>query len=145
MKIRIAKRSDVEAIYHLVVQLAIFEKEPDAVTSTLEDYLTSFDNGLIEALVATEDSQVIGMALYYMTFSTWKGKMLYLEDFYVKEKYRSLGTGQQLFDAFINVAKAKGCSMVKWQVLDWNKAAIKFYKRNGATIEDHWYNGKVIF
>ena len=85
------------------------------------------------------------MTLYYMTYSTWKGKMLYLEDFVVKADQRNKGIGQLLFDAFIEVAKAKKCRMVKWQVLDWNEPAIRFYEKNNATIETEWWTAKIIF
>ena len=129
----------------MVVELAVYENEPQAVTSKLADYQAAYDEGLIDVTVAVVDDVVVGMTIAYMTFSTWKGKMLYLEDFYVKPEHRSLGVGQQLFDAFVAEAHEQGCSMVKWQVLDWNKEAIKFYKRNGATIETEWYNGKIIF
>ena len=145
IEIRKVQKNEISAVYDLIVELAIYEKEPDAVTAKLEDYNTSFENGLIDVYVAVANENIVGMALYYMTFSTWKGKMLYLEDFYVREEYRSKGTGQELFDAFIKEAKDQGCSMVKWQVLDWNEKAIKFYERNKATIEKQWYNGKIIF
>jgi GNAT superfamily N-acetyltransferase len=87
---------------------------------------------------------IIGMAIYYPTFSTWRGKMLYLEDFYVQPKYRSKGIGQSLFDSILHRARITNCKLMKWQVLDWNKKAIKFYKRNNAEIETEWLNGKLI-
>lgn len=145
MIVRKANRNDLDGVYQLVNELAFYEKEPDAVKSSLEDYQKAFDENLISCHVAEEEGTIIGMALYYMTFSTWKGHMLYLEDFYVKEQFRSEGVGQQLFDAYINEAKSRGCNMVKWEVIDWNEKAIKFYERNGATIEKHWWNGKIIF
>jgi len=85
------------------------------------------------------------MALYYMTYSTWKGRMLYLEDFVVQEAFRKAGIGQQLFDGFLQEANNKGCKLVKWQVLDWNVPAIKFYEKNKAIIEKEWWNGKILF
>lgn len=145
MVVRATKRADLKDIYQLVVDLAVFEKEPEAVKATLDDYETAFDEGLIDAIVAEDQGQIVGIAIYYMTFSTWRGKMLYLEDFYVDPLYRSKGVGQQIFNKYIETAKAKGCAMVKWQVLDWNAEAIKFYERNEATIEKQWYNGKIIF
>lgn len=143
--IRKATLSDIPAIYGLVVELAVFEKEPEAVTAHLADYESAYEEGLIRVHVAEDDGAVVGMTVTYMTFSTWKGKMLYLEDFYVKATHRSQGVGQRLFDAYITEAKNLGCSMVKWQVLDWNTEAIRFYERNEATIEKQWYNGKMIF
>ena len=143
--VRVATRNDLESILGLVVELAVYEKEPDAVTATMEDYQRAFDEELISAFVAAEDGVVIGMALYYMTFSTWKGHMMHLEDFYVKKEYRSSGIGQDLFDKFIAASKERKCTMVRWQVLDWNTNATKFYERNGATVEKNWWNCKIIF
>jgi len=145
MDIRAAHRADLAGIYQLVLDLATFEKEPDAVKAELADYETAYDEGLIDAIVAQDGTEIVGAALFYMTFSTWKGKMLYLEDFYVDPSYRSKGVGQKIFDRYLETAKSRGCTMVKWQVLDWNVNAINFYKKNGATIEKQWYNGKIIF
>ena len=145
VNIRSAQREDLQSIYNLVVELAIFEEEPDAVTSTLVDYEEAFDNGLIHAFVAEIANEVVGMALYYVTFSTWKGQNLYLEDFYVKESHRSFGIGQRLFDAYIKKASAMNSKMVKWQVLDWNEKAIKFYKKNNTMIEKCWFDCKIFF
>ena len=85
------------------------------------------------------------MIFYYIAYSTWRGRMLYLEDFVVAEAHRSSGLGQRLFDTFVAVAREKDCRMVKWQVLDWNVGAIRFYERQNATIETEWHNGKIIF
>ena len=144
-QIRFAQAADLEAIRGLVVELAIFEKEPDAVTATFEDYASAYKSGLISILVAEIESEIVGMALFYDTFSTWKGKMLYLEDFVVKERLRGQGIGEALFDATIAEAKTRGCALMKWQVLDWNEGAIRFYQRKGSTIEKEWWNGKIIF
>lgn len=143
--IREAKIEDLEAIYKLVEELAVYEKEPEAVTSDISDYINAFENQDIYALVAEKDEKIIGMALYYKAFSTWKGPMMYLEDFVVKSEFRGYGVGQKLFDAFIKDSKARGAVMVKWQVLDWNETAINFYKKNKAIIEYEWLNGKIIF
>jgi len=145
MEIRKANKQDVKGIYDLVKELAVYEKEPESVKTSLADYEVAFEDDLIGAHVAIVDQEIVGMALYYMTFSTWRGKMLYLEDFCVTERYRSQGLGQQLFDAYIQEAKSRGCAMVKWEVIDWNEKAIRFYERNGATIEKHWWDGKIIF
>ena len=140
--IRKAKKTDLEFVHKLVVELAIYEKEPDAVTATLDDYEQAFSEGIFEVLIAERDNQIVGIALYYMTYSTWKGKMLYLEDFVVQEKYRHLGIGQSLFDAFKKEGKKKGAVLLKWQVLDWNTVAIRFYEKNNATLETDWINCK---
>ncbi len=145
IRIRFAESADLEAIRALVVELAIFEKEPDAVLATQNDYQEAFNSGLIEVYVAETEGKIVGMSLFYDTFSTWKGKMLYLEDFVVKETYRSKGVGKLLFDKTLSYAKESGCKLMKWQVLDWNEGAVKFYEREGATIEKEWWNGKIVF
>jgi len=147
MKFNIRKGTlkDLPAVLDLVKGLAEFEKAADQVTATLNDYSEAFANGLISMHIAELENKIIGCTLFYDTFSTWRGKMLYLEDFFVLPEYRSHGIGKQLFDAFIKEAKERKCAMVKWQVLDWNSEAIKFYEREGATIEKEWWNGKIIF
>lgn len=144
MKIRKAEKKDIPSIYNLVVELAVFENEPKAVTISIKDYENNFNEGLFEAIVAEQQGHILGMALYYMTFSTWKGKMLYLEDFVVTKSSRKKGIGQLIFDAVILEAQKKKAKLLKWQVLDWNKPAIIFYKKNNALIEKEWYNGKLL-
>lgn len=143
VKIRKALHSDIPAIFALVQELAEYEKAPEAVITSVVTYLNDFEAGIFEAIVAEYQNEVIGTAIFYMTFSTWKGKMLYLEDFVVKETHRRFGAGQLLFDSFLQIAKEKGCSLVKWQVLDWNEPALKFYEKNNAIIEKEWWNGKI--
>jgi GNAT superfamily N-acetyltransferase len=135
----------LQYVHDLVRELAVYEKAEHEFIATLEDYQNDFKEGIFEVLLAEIEGEVVGMCLYYMTYSTWKGKMLYLEDFVVKQTYRQAGVGQQLFDAFIQEARAKGCRLTKWQVLDWNEPAIKFYEKNNAVIEKEWWNGKIIF
>jgi ribosomal protein S18 acetylase RimI-like enzyme len=142
--IRKANFSDLEAIRNLVVELAIYEKEPDAVTATLEDYQNNFKNNWFECHVAEKEGKVIGMILYYNTYSTWKGRMLYLEDFVVAEAYRRQGVGELLFEKLFEIAKEKEAKLIKWQVLDWNEPAIQFYKKyEGMIMEDNWNNCKI--
>lgn len=145
IQIRFAEKADLQAIRELVMELAIFEKSPESVTATDKDYEMAFDTGLISMLVAEKDNNIVGMTLYYDTFSTWRGKMLYLEDFVVKEAFRAQGIGDLLFDATVAEAKNRKCTMMKWQVLDWNSGAVKFYERKKAEIEKEWWNGKIIF
>lgn len=142
--IRKGERKDLKAIRDLVIELAIYEKEPDAVTAEMTDYLDAFNSNLIQTQVAEINNEVVGMALYYLTFSTWKGKMMYLEDLYIKEAYRCLGIGQQLFNRVKEEAKQQSCKILKWQVLDWNNPAIEFYKKNNAIIDKEWWNGKIM-
>ena len=144
MKIRPALRSDLPAIHSLVTELAIYERQPEAVTATLADYEKNFDAGVFEAIVAEIDGQgVVGMALFYISWSTWKGRMLFLEDFVVTESARRTGAGQLLFEAYLAEARARDCRVAKWQVLEWNEPAIRFYQKNGAIIETDWWNGKL--
>ena len=145
IKIRPATEADLPAIHALVYELAVYEKEPEAVETTPAEYLEDFRNGLFESIVAEIDGQVAGMVLFFMAYSTWRGKMLYLDDFVVHEKYRRYGIGQQLFDAYIAESRRRGCRLVKWQVLDWNTPAVNFYEKNQAIIEKDWWNGKILF
>ncbi|MFT5165090.1 MAG: GNAT superfamily N-acetyltransferase [Saprospiraceae bacterium] len=141
--VRKANFEDLHYIYDLVKELAVYEEAEDQVTASLEDYQNDFKENIFESLVAIADGKIIGMMLYYMTYSTWKGKMIYLEDFIISEMYRNKGVGQQLFDAFLMVAKDKNARLAKWQVLDWNSPAIKFYEKNNAIIEKNWWSVKI--
>lgn len=141
--IRKAEKRDIPAIHALVRELAVYEKAEEQFVASIEEYERDFEAGVYRALVAESDGKVVGMALSYMAYSTWKGKMLFLEDFVINEAYRRYGIGQLLFDAFLEEARREGCRLVKWQVLDWNKPAIKFYEKNKAMIEKDWWNGKI--
>ncbi len=140
--IRPATESDLPAIHALMYELAVYEKEPEAVLTTIEEYRADFQAGLFESQVAETDGQVVGMTLFYLAYSSWKGKMLYLDDFVVTETHRRYGLGQLLFDAFLEEGRRRGCRLVKWQVLDWNEPALRFYEKNEAIIEQGWWNGK---
>ena len=141
--IRSATENDAADILALVRELAIYEKAEDQVTASVQDYKSSLKEGKIYCKVAEIDTQIVGIALYYQTFSTWRGLMYYLEDFVVSEKYRSCGIGQLLMKAYLKEAKEAGAVLVKWQVLDWNEPAIQFYVKMGATIEKEWWNVKM--
>lgn len=145
ISVRKATREDLQAVLDLVIELAVYEKEPDAVTASLQDYQLAFDDKRVQILVAEDAGKIIGMTLYYLTFSTWKGKMMYLEDFVVNEAYRRTGVGELLWNALIEDCKHQKCILLKWQVLDWNEPAIKFYQKHNATIEKEWWNGKIYF
>ncbi|MCE2790023.1 MAG: GNAT family N-acetyltransferase [Saprospiraceae bacterium] len=142
--IRKATREELHIVRELVYELAVFEKEPDALIATSAEYEQAYDEGLIDVFVACQKDEIIGMALFYSTFSTWKGKTLYLEDFYVKPEIRNMGIGQKLFNAFLHEAKKLGARQAKWQVLDWNTEAQRFYVRNNAVLEKNWWNGKIL-
>lgn len=142
--IRKATLADIPTVHDLVRELAIYEQSEAAFTATLDDYVRDFRAGMFEVLVAEiAGTGVIGMAFYYMTYSTWKGPMLWLEDFVVKTEFRRSGAGQLLFDAYVEEARKRGCRLVKWQVLDWNEPALNFYRRQNAIVETNWWNVKI--
>ncbi len=143
--VRKGKKEDLAVVLELVHELAVFEKDAKAVVANLSEYIHNFDEKLFEVFVAEIDGKVVGMALYYYIFSTWKGKSLYLEDFVVNGEYRSHGLGQLLFDAVINEAKLHNCRDMRWQVLDWNTDAIRFYEKNNSIFLKDWWNGRIIF
>ena len=143
--IRTATLKDLPFIHNLVRELAIYEKEENEFTATLAMYENDFAENVFQSIIADVNGEIVGMVLYYLTYSTWKGKMMYLEDFVVNEKFRGRGIGKLLYDAFIQEAKDKNCMLTKWQVLDWNEPAIQFYTQNNAIIEKNWWNCKVFF
>ena len=145
IEIRPATIDDMPAVHALVRELAIYENAPEQHTATIEEYKRDFEAGIFESHVAvdTEGERIVGMIFYYMSYSTWRGRMLYLEDFVVTEPYRQYGVGQMLFDTFLDVARKKDCFLTKWQVLDWNTPAVNFYRKNEAIIEKEWWNGKI--
>ncbi len=146
VKVRYATEADIIAIYDLIMELAIYENAAEEVKIDAAQLLHDFKANIFESQVAVNaNNEVVGTVIYYITFSTWKGKMMYLEDFVVKEIVRRKGVGKLLFDAVISEAKKQDCNLMKWQVLDWNEPAINFYKSYEATIEEEWYNGKIIF
>ena len=141
--IRNATENDIPSIHSLVYELAVYEKEPEAVTATPESYLRDFKAGLFRSIVAEADGKVVGMMLFFTMYSSWKGKMMYLDDFVITQSHRRFGIGQLLYDRLLGISKDEGCALLKWQVLDWNKPAIEFYQKNKAIIETDWWNVKV--
>jgi ribosomal protein S18 acetylase RimI-like enzyme len=145
VNIRKATIEDMKDIHDLVVELAVYEKSPEEVYTDQDEYKQDFENGLFNCLVAEDNGKILGIAIYYMAYSTWKGKMMYLDDLVIRKEYRRLGIGGMLFQAFLTESKAVGCRLVKWQVLDWNELALNFYSRFDAVIEKDWWNGKIVF
>ena len=138
--IRKAVKSDAASILFLIRELAIFEKEPEAVIVT-EDQIERDgfgDRPLFECFVAEVADQVVGMALYYPRYSTWKGPTFHLEDLIVTEPMKGKGIGTQLYNAFLEHAHEVGVERVEWAVLDWNIPAISFYKKSGAVVLEDW-------
>ena len=140
MNIRNATKSDMPSVLELINEFAVFEKEPEAVVVTAEDLVRDgfSENPLFECFVAEEKNEIIGMALYYYRFSTWKGKTIHLEDLIVKEDKRGTGAGFALYTEIIKKGKAENVRRIEWNVLDWNTPAIDFYKKSGANVLKDW-------
>lgn len=138
--IRFARKEDMSSVLSLIQELADFEKEPDAVIITEEDLLKDgFGvDPKFHCLVAEKVGTIVGMALFYPRYSTWKGVTLHLEDLIVTQSLRGEGYGKDLYTAFITFAAEKWVKRIEWVVLDWNTHAIDFYKKNGAHVLDDW-------
>lgn len=138
--IRKAQKTDMSKVLDLIVELAIYEKEPEAVEITVED-LIRYGFGTaseFDCFVAEVDQNIIGIALVYTRFSTWKGVVLHLEDLIVSEAMRGHGIGSALLDEVIKYAATLGVKRVSWDVLDWNTPAIEFYEHKGADVKRDW-------
>lgn len=134
--IRDARREDMVQVLDLIKELALFVNEPDEVILTAEDLCRDGfgTNPLFHCFVAESNRRIIGIALLYTRYSTWKGMTIHLEDLIVKEEARGYGIGSQLFGEVIKYGKNLGVKRIEWAVLDWNEAAINFYEKNGAHI-----------
>lgn len=143
--IRQGTAEDLPAVLQLIKELAAYEKAPYEVTLTLEDmYNDGFgEKPLFELIVADSEGSIQGMALYFYSYSTWKGRCIYLEDIVVKENARRQGIGSKLFKALISKAKDFGAQRLQWQVLDWNRSAIDFYEKINAELDPTWINCKL--
>ncbi|WP_298397763.1 GNAT family N-acetyltransferase [Flavobacterium sp.] len=140
MIIRKGISQDMPSVLALIKELAIFEKEPDAVVVTVDDLIRDgfAENPLFHTFVAEVDNEIIGIALYYYRYSTWKGKTIHLEDLIVKEEKRGTGAGFALYSEIIAQGKRDNVRRIEWNVLDWNTPAVEFYKKSGAKILDDW-------
>lgn len=146
MNIRAAKPGDEHAILNLIKGLAEYEKAPEQVINTAENLANDlFQTKICEAFVVEDENKIVGFALYYTSYSTWKGPCIYLEDIYVLPEKRQGGVGSVLFDKVVEVAKARKVARMDWQVLDWNEPAISFYKKKGAILDEEWINGRMFF
>lgn len=145
--IRRAVKEDCPRLLELVKELAEFEKAPNEVTVTLEHFTESGfgANPVWWAFVAEVDHVIQGFALYYIRFSTWKGQRLYLEDIYIKPEMRGNGLGTLLFEALVQEGKSKQLHGMVWQALEWNSAALDFYKKYNAKFDHEWVNCSIDF
>ncbi|WP_291907745.1 GNAT family N-acetyltransferase [Chitinophaga sp. CB10] len=142
ISLRVARKEDCPRLLELIRELAEYEKAPQEVTVTLEHFEQAGfgSNPVWKAFVAEVDGQIVGFALYYVRYSTWKGSRLYLEDIIVTEKWRGKKIGQMLFEQLFQEAKEKQFSGIVFQVLEWNEPAINFYKKFQAKFDPEWIN-----
>ncbi|HTK19347.1 MAG TPA: GNAT family N-acetyltransferase [Mucilaginibacter sp.] len=143
--LRVAVKEDCPRLLELVHELALFEKAPEEVTVTLKEFEDAgFGTKPVwKTFVAEVGGVIVGFALYYIRYSTWKGCRMYLEDLIVTEDWRGKGVGKLLFDRLIVEAREMGFNGMSWQVLDWNEPAIKFYKKYEAALDGAWINGSL--
>ena len=143
INIRSGAKRDLPRVLELIKELALFEKASDQVSNTVERMeQDGFGAYPVYGFFIAEDGQeIVGLSLYYFRYSTWKGKRLYLEDIIVTENQRGRGLGKLLFERTMKFALEQGCSGMMWQVLNWNKPAIDFYKKYNARLDDEWLNG----
>jgi GNAT superfamily N-acetyltransferase len=150
MNIRKGNPEDMEAVLGLIQELADFEKEPDAVLITVDDLVRDGfgPTPLFHVFVAEVESdpidseqtkEIVGIALYYYRYSTWKGKIIHLEDLVVKDKMRGTGLGYALYTEIIKQGKRDNVRRIDWHVLDWNTPAIEFYEKSGAKVLKDWH------
>lgn len=141
INIRNARKEDMSKVRDLIVELAVFEKEPDAVEVTVADLeKAGFEKTpKFTCFVAEDEKEIVGMALVYFRYSTWKGPVLHLEDLVVKASMRGKGIGEALYGKVLQYGQNKGVKRVQWEVLGWNEGAIKFYERSGANVLRDWH------
>jgi GNAT superfamily N-acetyltransferase len=140
MNIRKGNPEDMKSVLQLIQELAIFEKEPDAVLITEEDLVRDGfgENPSFHVFVAEVEKEIVGIALYYYRYSSWKGKTIHLEDLIVKDKMRGSGLGFALYSEIMKQGKKDNVRRIEWNVLDWNTPAVHFYENSGAKVLDEW-------
>ena len=146
INIRKGTPADVEPALRLIKELAEYEKAPEQVINTVEQMLKDGfgEKPIFDLLVAETNDNIVGIAIYFIKYSTWKGKCLYLDDIVVQESLRGKGIGRKLFDAVAAEAKLQNCQQLQWQVLNLNEPAINFYKKYDTVFDDEWINCKII-
>ncbi len=140
MKIQKATQKDMPFVLELIQELAAFEKEPEAVVVTVDDLIRDgfSENPLFHCYVAEKENTIIGMALFYYRYSTWKGKTIHLEDLIVRANQRGIGAGFALYQEIIKQGKKDNVRRIEWNVLNWNTPAIAFYEKSGAKVLSDW-------
>lgn len=143
--VRWANSNDCEGIHSLIKELAIFVKAEHRLMITPEQLLIDGfgDNPAFKAFVAEEDGAIVGTAIFFEKYSTWKGKAIYLEDLVVKESSRGKNIGSLLFNAVKNYAKESNAQRMDWQIYAFNEPALAFYKKHNTTLEEGWVNGYI--
>jgi GNAT superfamily N-acetyltransferase len=145
VNIRVAEKKDCHRLLELIHELALYEKAPDEVTVSIEEFEEAGfgKNQVWKAFVAEENGIIQGFGLYYIRYSTWKGCRMYLEDLLVTEKKRGKGIGKLIFNRLIEEAIEKEFKGITWQVLDWNEPAINFYKKYNSDFDGGWLNASL--
>ncbi|MBX7226525.1 MAG: GNAT family N-acetyltransferase [Chitinophagales bacterium] len=141
---RKALESDLEGVYQLIHELAVYEKQPSEPTNTFEDFTQDFKDAYFEVLIAISEEEIVGIALFHDAYSSWKGRMLYLDDFVIKENQRGNGIGKLLFDAYLVEGQKRKVKQFRWHVLNWNAPAIKFYEKYNCSFDDEWITCKLM-
>ncbi len=145
ISIRKGLKDDLPQVLGLIKELAAYEKAPLEVAVTIAEMERDGfgENPVFRFFVAEDGEKIVGISLYYIKYSTWKGKCVFLEDIIVTESYRKHGIGKKLFDPVVKVAKAMNARRMEWQVLEWNEPAIKFYEKLDSHFDSEWVNCKL--
>jgi len=143
--IRKGEKKDIPQALSLVKELAAYEKAPNEVSVSIEEMESDGfgENPVYKFFVAETESKIVGISLYYIKYSTWKGKCVFLEDIIVTEQFRKHGIGKKLFDEVVKAAKELNVRRLEWQVLEWNEPAIKFYEKVNSHFDSEWVNCKL--
>jgi GNAT superfamily N-acetyltransferase len=145
MLIRKGEKKDIPSLLRLIKELAAYERAPHEVMVTAEELERDGfgENPVFGFFVAEENGKIPGIALYYIKYSTWKGRCVFLEDIIVEEEFRQKGIGKKLFDAVVKTAAEMKVKRLEWQVLEWNQPAIRFYEKLNANFDSEWINCKL--
>jgi diamine N-acetyltransferase len=134
MEIRFAEEKDFLQLFEIIKEFALYMKKPDQVTITLDQMIRNKSS--FGCLIACEGDEILGYAVYFYGWYSWTGKSLYIDDLYVREKFRGKKIGTQLLDRLTEIAKQENCTKMRWQVADWNTNAIEFYRKRGAEFDE---------